>query len=323
MTADQPNPYTGRFRKLFTGLETAYGTGTGGWVREPVKLKHYAMHLRGQGPGLGIAPLMENGTVRFAAIDLDEPDFEAAEQLGEFLPGTTFIERSRSGNAHIYAFFSEPIEAWVPRGIMREATAALGKPHVEVFPKQDRLRIGMVGNYINLPYYGDKRPIIDRPKGHAQWSVIPLEVFLDSAEEALNDPEDWRKRARWLGVPSPKEREESGHAEFGSQAFLHKCAEHVIANREETPITEGHRAVVYFALSKQLANCNQFSTDESLAILGLVNDASPDPIPEAELKRIYFNAERGRFTSTGCDDPLFLPYAHPDCHIAHPEKKGT
>lgn len=325
MNTKTGSPYTGRFRDLFTGLDTAYGTGTGGWVREPVKLKNYSMHLRGQGPGLGIAPLREDGTVSFAAIDLDEPDFDSARQLAEFLPGTSFIERSRSGNAHIHVFFSEPIEAWVPRGIMREATAALGKPHVEVFPKQDRLRIGMVGNYINLPYYGNKRPIIAvniAEKDYREFEFT-LEEFVDTAKHYLNDPEDWRKRARWLGVPSPKERDEFSHSEFGTQSFLHKCAEHIIANREEVPIVEGHRAVVYFALSKQLANCNQFSRDENLAILGLVNDASPDAISEAELKRIYFNAERGQFTSTGCDDPLFLPYAHPDCPIAHPEKKGN
>ena len=95
------------------------------------------------------------------------------------------------------------------------------------------------------------------------------------------------------------------------------CAEHVLKHREDNPVVSGHRAVVYFALSKMLANCNQYRSDEALALLGLINDASPDPIHEQELRRIYFNAERGQFTSTGCDDPLFLPYAHPDCPIAN------
>lgn len=301
-----------RFKALFSGLESSYGTGKGAWVHEEPTLDVYDRHLRGEGDGLGIAPLRHDGTVSFAAIDLDEPDFETAGVLRDLLPGPAFIERSRSGNAHVWVFFSEPIEAWVPRGIMREATAAVGKRFVEVFPKQDRLRIGMVGNYINLPYFGDTRPILPR-NGRDDYT---LEMFLDDAEESLNSGSEWRKRAHWLGIPSPSERTSEGR-EFGTQSVLHMCCEYVLANRETNPVLEGHRAVVYFALSKQLANCNQYTSEEALTLLGLINDASPDPIREDELRRIYINAERGQFTSTGCDDPLFEPYAHPDCPIAN------
>lgn len=322
-----PDDLVGRFAALFSGLTGSYGTGTGGWIHETATLNVYREHLEGKGAGLGIAPLREDATVSFAAIDLDEPDFDSALTLSSLLPGASFIERSRSGNAHIFAFFEEPVEAWVPRGIMREATAAIGKRHVEVFPKQDKLRIGMVGNYINLPYFGDDRPILGWfPRGeiHAplvetkEFDAVPLglRTFLQCAEAGRNKGAEWRKRAHWLGIPSPEERKSDGR-EFGTQSVLHMCCEYVLANREPNPVLEGHRAVVYFALSKQLANCNQYTSDEALALLGLINDASPDPIPEAELKRIYFNAERGQFTSTGCDDPLFEPYAHPDCPIAN------
>lgn len=312
-----PTTNVERFMALFSGLDTSYGTGKGAWVHETPTEEVYARHLDGIGDGLGIAPLRQDATVSFAAIDLDEPDFEAARLLASLLPGPAFIERSRSGNAHIFAFFSEPVEAWVPRGIMREATAAIGKRHVEVFPKQDKLRIGMVGNYINLPYFGTDRPILDAFKLESgEQRPLALEQFLDYAERSLNDGAEWRKRAHWLGIPSPDERTSEGR-EFGTQSVLHMCCEHVLANRETNPVMEGHRAVVYFALSKQLANCNQYTAEEALALLGLINDASPDPIPEDELRRIFFNAERGQFTSTGCDDPLFAPYAHPDCPIAN------
>ena len=53
-------------------------------------------------------------------------------------------------------------------------------------------------------------------------------------------------------------------------------------------------------------------------MMQLVNDASPDAIPDYELRKILTNAERGRFTSCGCDDPVMAPYVHPDCPIAHP-----
>lgn len=300
---------------LFSGLDSAYGTGEGRWIHEPPKRAQFSEHLAGRGPGLGIAPLRYDGTCSFAAIDLDEPDFGTAQELRDLLPGPAFIERSRSGNAHIFAFFAEPIDAWVARGIMREATAAVGKRHVEVFPKQDKLREGMVGSYINLPYHGNDRPVLAFDQGGT--IELSLSDFIGLAEASLNTPAEWKKRARWLGVPSPEEREASGHSEFGTQRTLHRCAEYVVANRDENPVVEGHRAVVYFALSKMFANCEQYSSDESLTILKMVNESSPDPISEYELKRIYENAERGQFTSTSCDDPLFQPYADPECPIAN------
>lgn len=303
-----------RFSSLFQGLDTAYGTGEGRWVKEAPKLRHFADHLAGQGPGLGIAPLREDGTVTFAAIDLDAPDFESAALMRDLLPGYAFIERSRSGNAHVWVFFKEPIEAWVVRGILREATAAIGDPRIEVFPKQDALREGMFGNYINLPYYGDTRPILDE-----HMVVTPLDLFVDVAHRLLNEPDEWRKRARWLGVPSPDERLSSGHHEFGTQPYLHICAEHIITNRETNPVLMGHRAVVYFNLACQLANCEMYDDDEVLAMLKLVADAGDAPDGgDAELAHILRNVKRGQYTRTGCDDPLFSPWAHPECPIAFP-----
>jgi hypothetical protein len=311
-----------RYMELFQGLSTAFGTGAGGWVKSPPTRAHYEAHLNGEGGGLGIAPLREDGTVRFAAIDLDEPDFETAGVLATLLPGNSFIEKSRSGNAHIFAFFKEPVEAWVPRGIMREATAAVNKRFVEVFPKQDRLRIGMVGNYINLPYYGDTRKVVmfhkeREPIIEVDWD---LAEFLEAAYLHLNEASAWRKRANWLGIQSPEEKERDVDAKpHGTQTYLHQCAEYVIANRDNNPVVDGHRAVVYFNLAKQLAHCSQFDDEEALLMLGLVNDSSPDPISEQELRTIYSNALRGQYTSTGCDDPVFIPYADPNCPIAHPE----
>jgi hypothetical protein len=75
---------------------------------------------------------------------------------------------------------------------------------------------------------------------------------------------------------------------------------------------------VFFALAKQLTNWEACDHDEALDLMRSVNEASPDSIPDSEVVRILGNAERGRFTSTGCDDPLFAPYADPACPIAHP-----
>ena len=292
------------YMRLFSGRTDAYGTGRGEVIREEPSAELFKQHLSGDGKGLGIFPLSDEGTVNFAAIDLDEPDFDAANSMADLLPGVTWIERSRSGNAHVWAFFEAPCQAWVARGLMREAAVAIDKPRVEVFPKQDRLMEGMVGNYINLPYFGDSRPIID---------CNDAEHFVILASESLNDPESWMKRARFVGLEPPEEREHT--SEFGEQAVLHPCAEHIIANRFENPIRAGHRNVVYFNVAKQLLNWKDLDEDEAWGLLCELEGASHDRIPENELRRLFNNAQRGEWTSTGCDDPLMSPYVLPDCPI--------
>lgn len=308
-----------RFTALFDGLKMAYGTGRGEWVKRAPTPNDWLRHLKGEGPGIGIAPLRPDNTVMFAAIDLDEPDFDAAREMQEYIPGTSFVERSRSGNAHVWVFFKEPLEAWVAMGILKEATRAAGKDQVEVFPKNHDFAKVSLGSYINLPYHGDTRPVVSFTKDegnalrHARWS---LEGFINEALLYRNDPEKWRQYARYMLINEPEPREST--QQFGTQPNLHICAQHILSG-EAGPITEGHRSVVYYNLAKQLTNWAQTDHEEVVEMMRSVNDFSaPDSLPDRELLRIINNAETKQFTSTGCDDPVFMPYAHPDCPIAYP-----
>src|SRR3954471_3657554 len=137
-----------QFRSLFNGRTDAYGLRHGEVVRAPLTVRQYALHLEGDKP-LGVFPLMDDGTVRFCAIDLDRQDPDTAWALADRLPGPAYVERTRSGNYHVWSFFDEPIQAWVARFIMRKTLEAARQENVEVFPKTDSLRPGMLGNYIN------------------------------------------------------------------------------------------------------------------------------------------------------------------------------
>lgn len=309
---------TDRFKALFTGLDEAFGTGAGRWIHRPPTNSDWIAHLAGTGAGIGIAPLMPDNKVHFAAIDLDEADFEAAQLMQTFVPGPSFIERSRSGNAHVWVFFEEPIEAWIPMGVLREVTLAAGKEHVEVFPKNHDFAKVRLGNYINLPYHGSNRPILWWAEDEDEAFEFGLEDFLVQAEAAKNKPQDWRVKAQWMMLKAPEDRPRN--QEFGKQRSLHICAEHILSG-EAGPVTEGHRSVVYFSLAKMLLNCEMYDEEETVDLLRALNeDSAPDSIPDHELLRIIGNAVRGQYTSTGCDDPLFAPYAHPNCHIANPRR---
>jgi hypothetical protein len=311
------------FINLFGGYNDsaaigAYGTGTGRWVKRPLTPFEVSAHLAGEGPGIGVPPLRPDNTVVFAAIDLDEPAFDCAREMQQYIPGTSFIERSRSGNAHVWVFFSGPIEAYIPMGILRDATVAVGKKGVEVFPKNHDFARVKLGNYINLPYHGTDRPILwpadSRTPPDPERTML-LADFIGAAEQYKQDPDEWRKKARWLQIMPPERREHT--ADFGSQQQLHMCGQYIIDNALDgtNPVLQGSRSIVYFNLSKMLLNWSAIDEGDAWETLQEVNEASPDNIDERELRRIFDNAVRGQFTSTGCDDPVMASYVHPDCPI--------
>lgn len=301
------------FAMLFDGRRDVWGTDAGPVERGELTLTQYVNHLNGR-EGIGIFPMRDDNTVRFGAIDLDEPNFELARTMQKLIPGESFIERSRSGNAHVWVFFKAPAPAWAVRTVLRGATESVGRPDVEIFPKQDGLRKDGVGNYINLPYYGNTR-YVTLSDGRELWDDQPLESFLQMAKANLQNPEEWVKRARFLGGKPPEEREDP--SEWGTSPVLHICAKHIVQNRDENPVTPGHRHQVLFHLSCQLLNYRDFSEAEAWDWVRAVNDASTKPLGQTELERLFANAVQGRFTFTGCDDPVMAPYVHPDCPIAH------
>ena len=304
-----------KFMELFSGLDRAHGLGVGRIEKTPPTAELFDWHLKGGGSGLGVFPLRDDGTVNFAAIDLDEPNFDLAQTLQSLLPGTTWIERSRSGNAHIWAFFEEPCEAWVARGVMLFALEAVGRNDVEVFPKQDRLMEGMVGNYINLPLHGNERPILNfEPETDHEDGPWPKLEWIERAYETRNDPEEWRTKALALGLQPPEER--AAHRAQGELGFLHDCAAHIIEHREDNPVVEGCRNEVFFNLAKMLVNYKELSDEEALHYMRQVNECALPPLPDRELTRIFNNARTSGMTGTGCDSALMAPYVLPDCPIA-------
>lgn len=310
------------FIDLFGGYEDskaigAFGTGKGQWIKRPLTPNDVIDHLQGKGAGIGVPPLRPDNTVVFAAIDLDEPDFEAAREMQEWIPGPSFIERSRSGNAHVWCFFERPVEAWVSMGILREVCKAAGKEHVEVFPKNHDFSRVKLGNYVNAPYHGDTRKVFmwneGEHKSPLRWHSMEMssELFISDATERKNNPDEWHKRAKWLLISEPVIKEPSQDA----RKTLHICAEHIIGRALDgsQPIPEGHRSAIFFALSSQLRQFEGMTDEDALSLLKQVNDVSPDPLDGRELLRIFNNA--GEFRSTRCDDPLVAPFTHPDCPI--------
>lgn len=130
-------------------------------------------HLRGRGNFVaGIYPLRLDETCRFLAIDFDEGDWQKdisalRDICGEFnIP--IAVERSRSGNgSHAWFFFKQPVPAATARKFgtallthsMSKRHEITFKSYDRLFPNQDTMPKGGLGNLIALPLQREARSV--------------------------------------------------------------------------------------------------------------------------------------------------------------------
>lgn len=105
---------------------------------------------------IGVLPLRNDNRIIWSAIDIDEYKIDLLDLLRKIeennLPITLF--RSKSGGAHLFVLFDNPVIARVARAAVINMSKILGFPGVEVFPKQDRIdEDNPFGNWINIPYF--------------------------------------------------------------------------------------------------------------------------------------------------------------------------
>jgi len=146
----------------------------GGWQRGiphekrdylPLTLDVLAAHLKGDAH-VGVYPLLDGDRCWWLAADFDGQD-ALTEALMYVKAGRAFgvpvaLEVSRSGvGMHAWTFFAVPVAAETARrlgtGLLREAMAIRGRVNLasydRLFPSQDLLPAGGVGNLIALPLF--------------------------------------------------------------------------------------------------------------------------------------------------------------------------
>ena len=165
-----------RFERLFRGNEDWYGQyeahpKTGAKLKAytkagPIPDEVWDQHLAGDKTGLGIVPISSEGTCYWGCIDLDDDGVDHASLIHETqVLGLPFVIcRSKSGGAHLFLFFSEPIKPVHLLAKMKRWSELLGLGNpadnkgrvapLEFFPKQINLSAGQKGNWLNLPYFG-------------------------------------------------------------------------------------------------------------------------------------------------------------------------
>lgn len=197
-----------RLHRLYQGNQEVHGTyvlaeaesngtkqtGSAKYVYESVSVGDFQDHLDGK-TGLAIVPIRGDGKCFFGALDIDEYpiDHQAVAQKLADLNAPGIVTRSKSGGAHIWFFFKDPITARALREKLRAIAAAMGKGQAEIFPKQTQVieDRGDVGNFINVPYQDTERTM--RYAINDKGERLTVHQFCDLAEKMRSTPQKFGK----------------------------------------------------------------------------------------------------------------------------------
>jgi len=138
----------------------------------------YGQHVEGD-ETIAIYPLLEDGTCHFAAIDIDTPDFALAKKVATMVPQPNYLERSRSGNFHIWMFFEVPVDVRQLEQLCRLGVTyarETSKRHCNLYPLPPR-KEGGLGLVIALPL---QRAV--REKGNTLFINDQGEVYPDQMD---------------------------------------------------------------------------------------------------------------------------------------------
>jgi len=78
---------------------------------------------------------------------------EAGWALADAIGSGSFVERTRSGGAHVWLFVDDWVRCDDMRGFLGDAVARAGVRIDGIFPRADRCG-GPPGNFVRLPYFG-------------------------------------------------------------------------------------------------------------------------------------------------------------------------
>ncbi len=233
---------TSWFHMTFHGFAHAWGD-SGDHPRtiwEDLTLAHFRRHLEGEVP-LGIYPMVYDPTNKhvgprgwdddrrypnmdpdlwvcsWGCVDIDAQsdshkgqgtEDEVADyafSLGNVLAAqniTPWVERTRSGGAHVWVFPDTWCSTVDMRRCLQAAEQIAGVPTDSPFPKSESLA-GPPGNFVRLPYYGNRvrpdRQVIIEPDG----TPVPLEGFLHDANANRAKVADIKAAALLKAPPPP------------------------------------------------------------------------------------------------------------------------
>lgn len=190
-----------RLGRLFAGYERYHGTYTIGARTASGKVDGKAATRRGMATledweahtngvvGLGCIALRADLTVKWAALDIDDRTIDLPGLARRLAHDKFVVFRSKSGGAHVVAFFADPVPADLAVDFLRGWAAALGHAKCEIFPKQTtRISEDDIGNWLNMPYFDAEKTM--RYALSTDGSSLELDDAVEFAESRLLSQDD-------------------------------------------------------------------------------------------------------------------------------------
>lgn len=282
-----------KFIELYEGRVDAWGAVTGKQIKEAVTQEHYQKHLDGK-VSLGVYPLLDDGTIHFAAVDLDEKDFQKALRIRQKILDfglASYVAQSKGKGYHIYMFFNEAVLASEVRAVIKSALAELDIV-AEIFPKQDKLdEHTPYGNYINLPCFGKTRPFLNGSSG----APVPTEdamklIDRNTSEHLFRALEKVPKNSA-----APARKPQTIQRKGGGGRKKHPpCIEMILAG-----VPQGMRDEACFALARHYLD-QFFIKDEVETLLQTWNSNNDPPLSDKEIEIKVDSAEKKGY-AFGCN----------------------
>ncbi len=303
------------FASLFRGRRDVYVQMERGnfiAVHRTVSLLHYRLHLEGK-LRLGIYPVMSGGVTHFLVLDFDGPEswahaFEVFQCAVNFdLPLAWEISKSR--DVHLWLFFSAPAPARAARLVAQMLLDDAGEK-AEIFPKQDGLPEGGVGNSIMLPLSGE---LVKQGRT----------IFIDPIK-LLAYPDQLMHLSR-IGKVTPEKLDElveinglkeDEHIHFyGGKNRIFSGDLLPCAKRMLEGVQEGCRDVAAFRLAIHLKSRGTPIQEAELRLQEWNAMKNRPPLaPRVITAKIRSAYQRG-YRGYGCEDPLILPFCDESCPI--------
>ncbi|MCS5596729.1 MAG: phage/plasmid primase, P4 family [Alphaproteobacteria bacterium] len=170
-------PLTSRVR---TDISAVKRNGKVSWTKDPLTKDRLLDHLN-NGHARGVCPIKEGeDTTQVALFDLDshkgETDWDSMAQVAKILTnelkkhGINPIPWRSSGGSgmHILMIWDTPQDAYSVRALLnitlenigyKNGTKGVSNKQIEIFPKQDSVRVGGCGNQFILPLAGKSVPL--------------------------------------------------------------------------------------------------------------------------------------------------------------------
>jgi len=288
-------PFSGRerdvvdmFLTLFEGNSVGYGKhkitskGCDNWsVLGAITRAEMTKHLSGR-EGVGIVPIRSDNNCVFSCLDYDahhttsdenervDVDIVALEHSVRLHDLPLVVTRSKSGGAHLWAFYTQPVPAVECRNLMAQFSKQLGISDVtEVFPKQSFIGPGQMGNTINLPYYGSDR----------------------TNRYAVHDGEKIKKAAEFVDICTGMaiSRDDVRELLGGDHADAPPCLQHMI----QQGVSAGNRNEAIYNLTIYLRKKDPQNYKDTIADLN--NRMFKKPLPARELRRTITSASRKEY----------------------------